>query len=137
MLEQQAVAASKHQVAGVSSVTAGAAHRHPAFVPFSSTKDPVSVASLRTAACTADYVKYSFPMATSMTMLAWSLVEFSKGYAAAGALNSATSQLKWGADYLIRAHTTPSSFVVQVGALADLQRCRCDTVLSGSILCGS
>jgi hypothetical protein len=54
-----------------------------------------------------------------MTMLAWSLVEFSKGYAAAGALNSATSQLKWGADYLIRAHTTPSSFVVQVSAVND------------------
>lgn len=80
---------------------------------------------MHTAARTADYVKYSFPMATSMTMLAWSLVEFSKGYAAAGALKSATSQLKWGADYLIRAHTTTSSFVVQVGAEADLQHLRC------------
>lgn len=63
-----------------------------------------------------------------MTLLAWSLVEFSGGYAAAAttsssstggsssssALNSATSQLRWGADYLMRAHTTPSSFVVQV-----------------------
>lgn len=64
--------------------------------------------------CAADYVKYSFPIATSMTMLAWSLVEFSGGYAAAGSLNTATSQLRWGADYLMRAHTTPSSFVVQV-----------------------
>ncbi len=61
-----------------------------------------------------DYVKYSFPLATSMTMLAWSLVEFSGGYAAAGSLNAATSQLRWGADYLMRAHATPSSFVVQV-----------------------
>jgi hypothetical protein len=49
-----------------------------------------------------------------MTLLAWSLVEFSGGYSAAGALSSATSQLKWGADYLMKAHITPSSFVVQV-----------------------
>lgn len=62
----------------------------------------------------ADYVKYALPTATSMTLLAWSLVEFSGGYAAAGVLNSATSQLRWGADYLMRAHVTPSSFVVQV-----------------------
>lgn len=64
--------------------------------------------------CVVDYVKYSFPIATSMTTLAWSLVEFSGGYAAAGSLNTATSQLRWGADYLMRAHATPSSFVVQV-----------------------
>jgi hypothetical protein len=62
----------------------------------------------------ADYVKYSFPIATSMTTLAWSLVEFSKGYAATGSLATATSQLRWGADYLQAAHITPSSFVVQV-----------------------
>lgn len=49
-----------------------------------------------------------------MTTLAWSLVEFSKGYAAAGSLSTATSQLRWGADYLQAAHVTPSSFVVQV-----------------------
>jgi hypothetical protein len=49
-----------------------------------------------------------------MTLLAWSLVEFAGGYSAAGALNSATNQLKWGADYLMKAHVTPSSFVVQV-----------------------
>jgi len=68
-----------------------------------------------TARLRADYVKYSFPIATSMTLLAWSLVEFSGGYAAGGAANSALSQLRWGADYLMRAHTSPSSFVVQVG----------------------
>lgn len=61
-----------------------------------------------------DYTKYSFPMATSMTLLAWSLLEFSGGYAAGGSLNTAQGQLRWGADYLKRAHTTPSSFVVQV-----------------------
>lgn len=41
-------------------------------------------------------------------------MEFSKGYAAAGSLSTATSQLRWGADYLQAAHVTPSSFVVQV-----------------------
>eukprot|EP00879_Flechtneria_rotunda_P004438 GHRR01004689.1.p1 GENE.GHRR01004689.1~~GHRR01004689.1.p1 ORF type:complete len:1077 (+),score=332.23 GHRR01004689.1:2028-5258(+) len=62
-----------------------------------------------------DYNKYSLPIATSMTMLAWSLIEFPKGYAAAGQFQTAVDQLKWGADYLMAAHTAPNQFVVQIG----------------------
>jgi hypothetical protein len=64
-----------------------------------------------------DYVKYSLPTATAITLLGWSLVEFAQGYAAAGTLPTALGQLKWGADYLMRAHTNSTSFVVQVRVL--------------------
>jgi hypothetical protein len=33
----------------------------------------------------ADYVKYGAPVASSMTLLAWSLVEFGQGYEQVGA----------------------------------------------------
>eukprot|EP00878_Enallax_costatus_P018168 GHUV01019116.1.p1 GENE.GHUV01019116.1~~GHUV01019116.1.p1 ORF type:complete len:324 (+),score=74.13 GHUV01019116.1:1555-2526(+) len=66
-----------------------------------------------------DYVKYSMPIATTMTMMAWSMLEFPKGFAAAGVDSITKDQLKWGADYLMKAHTTPTSFVVQVGNPVD------------------
>jgi hypothetical protein len=37
-----------------------------------------------------------------------------QGYAAAGQLPAARAQLRWGADYLMRAHTNSTAFVVQV-----------------------
>ena len=52
-----------------------------------------------------DYVKFSFPMASAMTLLAWGMVEFSDGYKFAGEYQNGLNALKWGADYLIKCHT--------------------------------
>lgn len=43
-------------------------------------------------------------------------VEFPRGYEAAAVSTIAKDQLKYGADYLIKAHNTPTTFVVQVGS---------------------
>ncbi|KAK3160721.1 hypothetical protein QOZ80_1BG0063520 [Eleusine coracana subsp. coracana] len=60
-----------------------------------------------------DNVKFGFPMAFSMTMLAWSVVEF--GGLMKGELQHAREAVRWGADYLLKATAHPDTVYVQVG----------------------
>jgi hypothetical protein len=62
-----------------------------------------------------DNVKFGFPMAFTVTMLSWSVVEHGARLAAAGELGHALEAVRWGADYLVRAHATPETLYVQVG----------------------
>lgn len=55
-----------------------------------------------------DHVKFTFPMAFSMTMLAWGAVEYPQGFADTGQLDDLRSILRWGADWLERAHLRDS-----------------------------
>ncbi|RWW14946.1 hypothetical protein BHE74_00029019 [Ensete ventricosum] len=65
-----------------------------------------------------DNIKFGLPMAFTITMLSWSLVEYRDGVAAAGELKHALEAIKWGTDYFIKAHTRPNVFWAQV-AIAD------------------
>ncbi|PUZ56978.1 hypothetical protein GQ55_5G391600 [Panicum hallii var. hallii] len=60
-----------------------------------------------------DNVKFGFPMAFSMTMLAWSVVEF--GGLMKAELQHAREAVRWGADYLLKATAHPDTIYVQVG----------------------
>jgi endoglucanase len=62
-----------------------------------------------------DNVKFGLPMAFSVTMLAWSVIEHTAALAAAGELQHAIAAVRWGADYLARAHTADEVLFVQVG----------------------
>nr|QFE31800.1 GH9 cellulase [uncultured bacterium] len=62
-----------------------------------------------------DHVKFGFPMASSATMLAWSVVEYRDAYEAAGQLDEILNNLKWVNDYFIKAHTAPNELWGQVG----------------------
>ncbi|KAK4741672.1 hypothetical protein SAY87_025268 [Trapa incisa] len=62
-----------------------------------------------------DNVKFGFPMAYTITFLAWSVVEFSQQLKAKGELAHALEAIKWGADYLIKAHPQPNVFYGEVG----------------------
>jgi hypothetical protein len=64
-----------------------------------------------------DYVKYSFPMASATAVLAWAVLEFPQGFAAAGRMGAVKDSVRWGADYLMAAHLKNNSFVVQVRRL--------------------
>ncbi len=66
-----------------------------------------------------DYVKFVFPMAASMTNLAWGVLEYEDGFARTGQLPYMLSALRWGTDFLIKAHTAPHVLFAQVG-LPDL-----------------
>ncbi|KAL6570818.1 hypothetical protein OROGR_000368 [Orobanche gracilis] len=62
-----------------------------------------------------DNVKFGLPMAFTITMLSWGVVEFRDQMAAAGELRHALKSIKWGADYFIKAHTNPNVLWAQVG----------------------
>ncbi|CAL8072396.1 unnamed protein product [Orchesella dallaii] len=62
-----------------------------------------------------DFVKFGFPFASAMTMLAWGMVDFKAGYVKAGQWEHAKAALKWGTDYMIKIHPEPNVLYVQVG----------------------
>jgi len=63
-------------------------------------------------------VKFGFPMAFSVTLLSWSAVEYRDEVAAAGQLRYLRSAIQWGADFLLRAHTSPTTLYTQVQDLS-------------------
>ncbi|MDJ0734034.1 MAG: glycoside hydrolase family 9 protein [Nostocaceae cyanobacterium] len=66
-----------------------------------------------------DHLKLGFPMAASMTMLAWGVDEYRQGYEQSGQLDEALDAIKWGTDYILKAHITDANgtkeFWAQVG----------------------
>ncbi|KAK3042101.1 hypothetical protein RJ639_001803 [Escallonia herrerae] len=56
-----------------------------------------------------DNVKFGFPMAFTVTMLAWSAVDFREQLMARGELSNALDAIKWGTDYFIKAHPQANS----------------------------
>ena len=56
-------------------------------------------------------------MAFSMSLLAYSILEYNSQLSAAGQLNYALTALQWGTDYFIKAHTAPNKLWGQVESL--------------------
>ena len=59
-------------------------------------------------------MKYGFPLAFTITLLAWGMIEFEEGYRDAKEWSYAHENLKWGADYIVKAHTAPNTLWGQV-----------------------
>uniref|UniRef100_A0A166H7X1 cellulase n=1 Tax=Daucus carota subsp. sativus TaxID=79200 RepID=A0A166H7X1_DAUCS len=55
-----------------------------------------------------DHVKFGLPMAYSVTMLAWGVIEFRKEIMELDQMGNALAAIKWGADYFIKAHPQPN-----------------------------
>ena len=67
-----------------------------------------------------DHVKFGLPLASTLSTLAWGGLSFRKGYVAAGQFEELLDTVRWGTDYLLKAHGTnkrgrTSFFVAQVG----------------------
>jgi hypothetical protein len=62
-----------------------------------------------------DHVKFGFPMAGAMTLLGWGVVQYRNAYQQSGQLDEALDAIKWGTDYILKAHTAPNEFWGQVG----------------------
>eukprot|EP01135_Chromosphaera_perkinsii_P008599 Nk52_evm41s1401 gene=Nk52_evmTU41s1401 len=62
-----------------------------------------------------DYIKFDFPMAWSVTMMACGVIENRDAFASAGELNHAMDAIRWGADYFIKCHPKDEVFYAQVG----------------------
>jgi len=62
-----------------------------------------------------DNVKFNFPGAATMTLLAWSGVDYAEGYKKAGQWKYLLDAVRWGADYFVKCHTGKNELYVQVG----------------------
>jgi endoglucanase len=47
-------------------------------------------------------VKFGFPMAYSVTVMAWGVVDYESSFTKAGELDNAKKAIKWGTDYFIK-----------------------------------
>ncbi|CAN0908806.1 Endoglucanase 6 [Linum grandiflorum] len=62
-----------------------------------------------------DNVKFGLPMAFTVTMMSWSIIEYGKQMASSGELRNAMEAIKWGTDYFIKAHPEPDVLYGEVG----------------------
>ncbi|OVA20013.1 Glycoside hydrolase [Macleaya cordata] len=62
-----------------------------------------------------DHVKFGLPMAFTVTMLSWSVIEYSEQIIEAGEYEHVLEAIKWGTDYFIKAHTYPNVLWAEVG----------------------
>lgn len=62
-----------------------------------------------------DHVKFGLPFTASMTMLAWGALEEPDAYRRSGQLAPLKANLRWGMDWLVKAHPQPQVLYGQVG----------------------
>lgn len=60
-----------------------------------------------------DNVKFNFPMAFTITVLSWSVIEFGKFMGSD--LQYAVDAIRWGADYLLKSTNRPDTIIALVG----------------------
>lgn len=61
-----------------------------------------------------DNVKFGLPMAFSITLLAWNVVEFGDNLQYTGQLQNLLNNIRWGTDYLLRCYSDSEELWVQV-----------------------
>ena len=66
-----------------------------------------------------DHVKFGFPMAATATILAWGVIEYPEAYERSGQMNHILNNLRFVADYFVRAHPEPNLFYGQIGKGSD------------------
>ncbi|CAA0812132.1 Endoglucanase 18 [Striga hermonthica] len=62
-----------------------------------------------------DNVKFVWPMAFSVGLLSWAAVEYKNDLQSAQQLSSLQTAIRWGTDFLLKAHTSSTTFYTQVG----------------------
>jgi endoglucanase len=62
-----------------------------------------------------DNMKFNFPMASSVTLLAWGGLEYGDGYRKIGQWGWLLNNIRWATDYFIKCHTAPNEFYGQIG----------------------
>ncbi|PRQ41416.1 putative cellulase [Rosa chinensis] len=70
-----------------------------------------------------DNLKLGFPMAFSVTMLSWSTIEFQSKLKAKYEIANALRAIKWGTDYLIKAHPQPEVLYGHIGGVDSDHQC--------------
>ncbi|KAF6154212.1 hypothetical protein GIB67_035873 [Kingdonia uniflora] len=63
-----------------------------------------------------DAIKFNFPSSFAMTMLSWSVIEYSGKYEAAGELNHVKEIIKWGTDYILKTFNSSADTIDKIAA---------------------
>ncbi|KAJ4764324.1 Endoglucanase [Rhynchospora pubera] len=63
-----------------------------------------------------DAIKFNFPSSFAMTMLSWSVIEYSTKYQAAGELGHVREIIKWGCDYLLKTFNSSADTIDRIAA---------------------
>nr|XP_039252311.1 uncharacterized protein LOC120329657 [Styela clava] len=66
-----------------------------------------------------DHVKFNFPMAFSLTTLAWGGIQFRDAYKDAGEYHNMIDCMKWTVEYFIKCHVSKYELIAQVGSVQD------------------
>lgn len=61
-----------------------------------------------------DYLKFTVPLAHSIALIAWGAIEWFEGYSKANQTDYLRDMVRWGTDWLIKAHPEPNVLYVQV-----------------------
>ncbi|VFQ97833.1 unnamed protein product [Cuscuta campestris] len=61
-----------------------------------------------------DAIKFNFPQSFALTMLSWSVIEYSAKYEAAGELNHVKDIIKWGTDYLLKTFNSSADAIDRI-----------------------
>ncbi|KAF8413239.1 hypothetical protein HHK36_001215 [Tetracentron sinense] len=62
-----------------------------------------------------DNVKFGWPMAFSVSLLSWAAVEYKTEISSANQLGHLLSAIRWGTNFILQAHTSPTTLYTQVG----------------------
>jgi len=63
-----------------------------------------------------DAIKFNYPMAWSMTMLSWSVIEYKAKYEAIGELDHIKELIKWGTDYILKTFNSSADTIDRIVA---------------------
>lgn len=61
-----------------------------------------------------NYMKFTVPLAHSITLISWGAIEWLGGYEKANQTRYLHDMLRWGTDWLIKAHPSDNVLFVQV-----------------------
>ena len=62
-----------------------------------------------------DHVKFGLPMAYSVTMLDWGVIQYQQDYVNSGQYSYLLNNIKWATDYFLKANPSPDVLYGQVG----------------------
>ncbi|KAK2372096.1 endoglucanase [Trifolium repens] len=62
-----------------------------------------------------DNVKFGWPMSFTVSLLNWAAVEYESEISSVNQLDYLHNAIRWGADFIIQAHTSPTTLFTQVG----------------------
>ena len=62
-----------------------------------------------------DNVKFNFPQAGAVTLIAWSAIDFADGYKKAGQTKYVRDMVKWGVDYFMKCHPNKHEYYITIG----------------------